>query len=239
MDFLGGLIQAGASLFGQNQTNQVQQQMMMQQQQFQQGMSSTAYQRASADMTAAGLNPMMMFGSGSAASTPAGASPPPSVKSGLGDAVAAGISTATQQKVAAATIDNLVAENAKIKADTLTSGATQLARLASAANIDADTDNKRVQKDILGSTGIITRNSAKTAANQLEMNADARRILDMGSFAGKGLSEIVSPIGDLAWSAKGVRSLFPKRTRVEGSSQETFGKGFRNRDNFTERYEGW
>jgi len=43
------------------------------QQQFQQQMSNTAYQRAAADMKAAGLNPMMMFGSGSAASSPSGA----------------------------------------------------------------------------------------------------------------------------------------------------------------------
>lgn len=55
------------------------------QRQYQTQMSNTAYQRASADMKAAGLNPMMMFGSGGPSSTPVGgmaSSPSASVSPG-------------------------------------------------------------------------------------------------------------------------------------------------------------
>lgn len=50
---------------------------------FQQNMSNTAYQRATTDMKAAGLNPALMYGSGSAASTPSGGSMSPQSKNPL------------------------------------------------------------------------------------------------------------------------------------------------------------
>lgn len=99
LPLVGGLMSGAASLLGgyfSSQTSaantqaniQAQQQAQSQAEQFNAGqaqvardystqMSNTAYQRASADMEKAGLNPMMMFGSGGAASTPS--SPSPSV----------------------------------------------------------------------------------------------------------------------------------------------------------------
>lgn len=125
---LGGLISGAASLFGGMQTNQqsaenvaaqnaAQMQQVQQQEQFQAQMSNTAYQRASADMKAAGLNPMMMFGSGSAASSPQGAQAQiqrPSYQSpvtSLGDVVNSTISNAVQMK----TMDKMTDEIANLR----------------------------------------------------------------------------------------------------------------------------
>ena len=229
---IGGI---GASLFGQNQTNQMQLQMMQQQQSFQQNMSNTAYQRASSDMQAAGLNPMMMFSSGSAASTPAGAAPSSAVKSGLdADTLQKAVSTAVQSRVANATIDNLVEQNAKIKAETLTEtgrAKTEFMRPAEIASrvgqMEADTRNKRAVLPVL-------LNEALTAKNESSINPGVRKTLDVLGYTGKKADDIVSPVGNIVSTAKGVKSMLPQRTTV--GRQSTFDRKTGDATSFEERW---
>lgn len=214
---LGSAIGAFTSSSNQQATNEMQMQMMAQQNAFQEKMSNTAYQRASSDMQAAGLNPMMMFNSGSAASTPSGASPSAAVKGSGPDPamLEKAVSSATQARVANATIDNLVEQNAKIKAETLTEGERPSEIMVRKGLMHTQGDKNMTENERTRASIPIVVNEALTAKNESSMSPDARRLLDVGGYAGKKGSDILSPVGNLASSAKAVKYLLPSHTKTE------------------------
>jgi len=85
----GGAIGGIASYFGQRETNKANAQQAQIQEGFQREMSNTAYQRAVADLKAAGLNPMLAYAQGGA-TTPVGA------KAEMQSALGAGATSAGQ-----------------------------------------------------------------------------------------------------------------------------------------------
>lgn len=163
-------IGGGMSYLGASSANEANQQAAQHQMAFQERMDSTKYQRAVADLKAAGLNPMMAYGN-MQTNAPSGAlgvgAQNTFAQSGqqIGEAVGKGAETAMKM----ATIKNLEAQNQQIHANTAESEArTELARNQSIA-IDADILSKAAQAAL--ATAQVKNTSAMTARTGAETSS--------------------------------------------------------------------
>jgi len=109
---LGALGSAGiggaSSLVGGLLANSSNRKMAQKQMDFQERMSSTAYQRATADMRAAGLNPMLAFQQG-------GASSPSGAMASMDDPVTPAVSSAMDAARTKEDLENLRAQNENLR----------------------------------------------------------------------------------------------------------------------------
>lgn len=211
----GSLIGAGTSILGGFMNQDTAQKQM----DFQAYMSNTAYTRAVADMKNAGLNPMMMFGGGGPASTPAGASGNPGTGfAQAGDILSKALPTAIQNDVMRKTIDKMGDEMAKIKAETVTESKRPAAVEASTGLTKAqtgmteqETKTESNRTDITSTQIMVGKLQQKLADIELKLrNTSAGAFLHGASKVGTDLSKAISPISDIASSALGIRNSYWK-----------------------------
>lgn len=158
-------------------------------------LDSTKYQRASADMQAAGLNPAAMYNGG----TPAGAPVMQNTMAAPAAAMKDAASSATQQLIAQKTIDQLTSQIAKTKAEEANVRATTVG-VGARSSLDArraDAINaipKRIYvplvqggfgADTLRSTGTV---GAITGAGVASAKSASDGIVSLGGPAGQGIS---------------------------------------------------
>lgn len=231
----------------QRETNQMQIAENQKNRDFQQQMSNTAYQRASTDMVAAGLNPMMMFGSGAAASSPSGGVPnlqAPKLDVGaqqqgiaqMGTAVEKAVSSAVQMKTLEKMADemsNLEAENVRIKQLTEQAAAATATERERSKNVEADTKNKYQD---LTAKKLDRARQEWDAIKYLDLSSvpdAARKAANIGSWGAGKVSDVMAP---LISSAGAVRRFLPQ---VMTSQRSVSRADAHNFDEFWSRRTGF
>lgn len=175
---IGAGVGAIASMFGQDSANRDNKKLAREQMAFQERMSNTAYQRATADLKAAGLNPILAVPNG--ASTPAGAS------ATMQNALAPGVSSAMDGVRLANEMRGLEGQLGLQAAQTASAGAAAQKDLASAKQAS-------IQSDIMAATAKNVIKKSNVEGSQADWDS---RMMDVDNIM-KRTGEAASIGGEL------------------------------------------
>lgn len=220
--FVGGLI-------GGNKRNKAAAKEAKRQRQWQEYMSNTQYQRAVADLKAAGLNPMLAYTQGGAG-TPSGA------MATVENSVASGVSSAQAGGLLGATIDKLKADAEAARASGRNQDAQAITQSVLARKTEADIpvsvgsareleSRSRLQE---GQLGMIDDQIKKLRGEQMELAARYAR--EMSEARSKGFSlQYLQPLEKQLMEIELTiqRLQLPRERAMARSWEGSYGQDFR------------